>query len=181
MLPGLTGQHPRSGPLSPPWSGQQAFLQVVQVFRDEGTESRAQGNAGEALFQQGPSSAPAIFLPKRGGALHGIGGKLADAPVTGTVSMNVPIATSPGRAGFGPQLNLSYDSGAGNGPFGLAGAFAAERSFVDQARPRAAPLCASSSFCRHEISVQPIFCRRRKRTGAKHVIWLTLLPGPCDN
>src|SRR5262249_49179938 len=28
-------------------------------------------------------------------------------------------AVSPGRSGFGPQLALSYDSGAGNGPFGL--------------------------------------------------------------
>ena len=33
--------------------------------------------------------------------------------------MSVPIATSPGRSGFGPQLALSYDSGAGNGPFGF--------------------------------------------------------------
>ena len=33
--------------------------------------------------------------------------------------MTVPIATSPGRSGFGPQLSLPYDSGAGNGPFGL--------------------------------------------------------------
>ena len=33
--------------------------------------------------------------------------------------MSVPIATSPGRSGFGPQLSLSYDSGAGNGAFGL--------------------------------------------------------------
>jgi hypothetical protein len=31
----------------------------------------------------------------------------------------VPIATTPGRSGFGPQLSLSYNSGAGNGPFGL--------------------------------------------------------------
>jgi hypothetical protein len=31
----------------------------------------------------------------------------------------VPIATSPGRSGFGLQLALSYDSGAGNGPFGF--------------------------------------------------------------
>ena len=31
----------------------------------------------------------------------------------------MPIATSPGRSGFGPQLSLSYDSGAGNGPFGF--------------------------------------------------------------
>jgi RHS repeat-associated protein len=33
--------------------------------------------------------------------------------------MSVPIAASPGRAGFGPQLSLAYDSGSGAGPFGL--------------------------------------------------------------
>jgi RHS repeat-associated protein len=33
--------------------------------------------------------------------------------------MTVPIAVSPGRSGFGPQLTLSYDSGAGNGSFGF--------------------------------------------------------------
>ncbi len=33
--------------------------------------------------------------------------------------MSVPLATSPGRSGFGPQLSLSYDSGSGNGPFGF--------------------------------------------------------------
>jgi len=64
-------------------------------------------------------SAPAITLPKGGGAIKGIGEKFAANPVTGTGSMSVPIATSPGRSGFGPQLTLSYDSGAGNGPFGF--------------------------------------------------------------
>jgi hypothetical protein len=33
--------------------------------------------------------------------------------------MSVPIAASPGRSGFGPELALAYDSGAGNGPFGF--------------------------------------------------------------
>lgn len=33
--------------------------------------------------------------------------------------MTIPIATSPARQGFGPQLALSYDSGSGSGPFGL--------------------------------------------------------------
>ena len=65
------------------------------------------------------SSAPSISLPKGGGAIRGIGEKFAANPVTGTGSMTVPIATSPGRSGFGPQLSLSYDSGAGNGPFGF--------------------------------------------------------------
>src|SRR3954463_2693214 len=33
--------------------------------------------------------------------------------------MSVPIAVSAGRSGFGPQLSLAYDWGAGNGPFGF--------------------------------------------------------------
>ena len=64
-------------------------------------------------------SAPAISLPKGGGAIRGIGEKFATNPVTGTGSLSVPIAISPGRSGFGPRLSLNYDSGAGNGPFGL--------------------------------------------------------------
>jgi hypothetical protein len=64
-------------------------------------------------------AAPSISLPKGGGAIRGMGEKFAANPVTGTGSMSVPIATSPGRSGLGPQLSLSYDSGAGNGPFGF--------------------------------------------------------------
>jgi RHS repeat-associated protein len=62
---------------------------------------------------------PTLSLPKGGGAIRGIGEKFAANPVTGTGSMAVPIATSPGRSGFGPDLALSYDSGSGNGPFGF--------------------------------------------------------------
>lgn len=62
---------------------------------------------------------PSISLPKGGGAIRGIGEKFTSNPVTGTGSLSVPIYTSPGRSGFGPQLSLSYDSGAGNGPVGL--------------------------------------------------------------
>lgn len=67
----------------------------------------------------GSISAPSISLPKGGGAISGIGEKFGANPVTGTGSMSVPIATSPGRSGFGSQLSLSYDSGSGNGPFGF--------------------------------------------------------------
>ena len=59
-------------------------------------------------------SAPTISLPKGGGAVRGMGEKFAANPVTGTGSMSVPSATSPGRSGFGPELSLSSDSGAGN-------------------------------------------------------------------
>ena len=63
--------------------------------------------------------APSITLPKGGGAIRGIGEKFSANPVVGTSTLTVPIFTSPGRSGFGPQLTLTYDSGAGNGPFGL--------------------------------------------------------------
>lgn len=59
------------------------------------------------------------MLPKGGGALKGIGEKFANNPVTGTGSFQIPVAVSPGRSGFDPSLSLSYDSGAGNGPFGF--------------------------------------------------------------
>ncbi|CAM4080809.1 SpvB/TcaC N-terminal domain-containing protein [Vreelandella rituensis] len=69
--------------------------------------------------EQPAVATPSIIFPKGGGAIRGIGEKFAANPVTGTGSMSVPIATSPGRSGFGPQLSLSYDSGAGNSPFGF--------------------------------------------------------------
>lgn len=72
--------------------------------------------------------APTISLPKGGGAIRGIGEKFGSNPVTGTGSMSVPIATSPGRSGFAPQLSLSYDSGAGNGLFGFGWNFSSLRS-----------------------------------------------------
>jgi hypothetical protein len=62
---------------------------------------------------------PAISLPKGGGAIRGIGEKFAANPATGAGTTSIPIATTPGRSGFGPQLALSYDSSAGNGPFGF--------------------------------------------------------------
>lgn len=74
----------------------------------------------EASKDKTPSrSAPSITLPKGGGAIRGMSEKFAANPVTGTGSLTVPIYTSPGRSGFGPQLSLSYDSGAGNGAFGF--------------------------------------------------------------
>jgi len=64
-------------------------------------------------------TAPAISLPKGGGAIRGIDEKFAANPVTGAGSLTVPIPTSKSRSGFGPALSLSYDSGGGNGPFGF--------------------------------------------------------------
>jgi hypothetical protein len=61
----------------------------------------------------------AISLPKGGGAIKGIGETFQPNLFTGTGNFSVPIVTSPGRNGFGPQLTLQYSTGNGNGPFGL--------------------------------------------------------------
>ena len=88
----------------------------IRPTQEKESDSAATGQpSGNGLF------APPSFPPPTGGggAIHGIGEKFGANPVTGTGSMAVPIAISPGRSGFGPQLSLSYDSGAGNGPFGF--------------------------------------------------------------
>src|SRR5215203_1660253 len=82
------------------------------------SEQREGGASGQAAGN-GSSAVPAISLPKGGGAIRGMGEKFSANPVTGTGSLSVPIYSSPGRSGFGPQLSLSYDSGTGNGPFGF--------------------------------------------------------------
>src|SRR4051794_18301175 len=85
----------------------------------EGASDAAPQTSSSASAGATPVTAPSISLPKGGGAIRGMGEKFATNPVTGTGSMSVPIATSPGRSNFGPQLALSYDSGSGNGPFGF--------------------------------------------------------------
>jgi len=62
---------------------------------------------------------PNPTLPKGGGAIAPIGEKFVSNPQTGTAAFSIPLFTSPGRGGFGPKLELAYDAGAGNGPFGL--------------------------------------------------------------
>src|SRR6266540_3758222 len=79
----------------------------------------ADGQPHDAQATNNQPLAPAVSLPKGGGAIRGMGEKFGVSPTTGTGTLTVPLAASPGRAGFGPQLALTYDSGAGNGPFGF--------------------------------------------------------------
>ncbi|MDB5616721.1 SpvB/TcaC N-terminal domain-containing protein [Tardiphaga sp.] len=69
---------------------------------------------------EGAAFRPAqIELPKGGGAIRGIGEKFSVGAATGTAVFGLPLSVSGGRAGFEPQLELAYDSGRGNGPFGI--------------------------------------------------------------
>ncbi|MDR3483155.1 MAG: SpvB/TcaC N-terminal domain-containing protein [Burkholderiaceae bacterium] len=103
---------------------------------------------GQGSDQKFTVKAPQIALPKGGGAVHGIGEKFTANPVNGTGSMSVPIAVSPGRSGFGPQLSLTYNSGSGNGPFGYGwslGLPAIQRK-TDKGLPRYADAADSDLF-----------------------------------
>ena len=102
-------------------------------MRDEtpsgpGSESTRDLLAGNRPTAQAPASGPAslapwtppaIALPKGGGAIRGMGEKVSVDAQRGTGTASIPIPTSPARSGFGPSLRLVYDSGSGNGPFGL--------------------------------------------------------------
>ncbi|MEO8395697.1 MAG: SpvB/TcaC N-terminal domain-containing protein [Chloroflexota bacterium] len=87
-------------------------LNQQQSTPDKSVNSRANDAAPSLQI-------PTIDLPRGGGAIRSIGEKFSANPVTVFSSMSVPIATSPGRAGFGLQLALSYDSGSGNSAFGF--------------------------------------------------------------
>ena len=71
------------------------------------------------MGQTGATTSQLISLPKGGGAIKGMGETFQPNLFSGTGNFSVPIPTSPGRTGFGPQLTLQYSSGSGNGPFGL--------------------------------------------------------------
>ena len=61
---------------------------------------------------------PSISLPKGGGAIKGIDEKFSVNAVNGTASFSIPLPFSNAR-GASPTISLSYNSGSGNGLFGL--------------------------------------------------------------
>lgn len=66
-----------------------------------------------------PPGLPELILPKGGGALRGIGEKLAINPATGSASLALPLPLPGGRGGTAPALSLAYGSGQGLGAFGM--------------------------------------------------------------
>ena len=77
------------------------------------------GTSEEHASPAAPGRLPTLTLPQGGGAIKGIDEKLSVGQATGTASLSVPVFASPARSDFGPRLTLRYDSGAGNGPYGI--------------------------------------------------------------
>jgi hypothetical protein len=90
--------------------------------RQQASPSSAPGvSTGSAIGPPATPSVgaiPTITLPKGGGAISGMGEKFDVNPVNGTAAFTIPIGASPAR-GLEPNLSLTYNSGSGNGPFGL--------------------------------------------------------------
>lgn len=68
--------------------------------------------------QQSQVNVPELSLPKGGGTIAGLARAIDSVGMTGVASLSLPLPVSPGR-GFAPSLALAYQSGAGNGPFGI--------------------------------------------------------------
>lgn len=87
--------------------------------------SAPQGSSSSSGFATGnvagfASTPPVVALPKGGGAVRGIDEKLEVNPSSGSCTLSIPITVSQARSKAAtPSLNLSYNSGGGNGPFGL--------------------------------------------------------------
>ena len=86
---------------------------------DEQTVMGPGARGQDSVFAEPFPKQATITLPKGGGALKPIDEKFRANPMTGSGTMTIPIAVSPGRSGSSPALSLDYDSGNGNGAFGL--------------------------------------------------------------
>ncbi len=60
-----------------------------------------------------------LSLPSGPGSVEGLGESFEPQLNSGTATYRVPLTVPPGRNGFAPRLALIYNSGNGNGPFGL--------------------------------------------------------------
>ncbi|KAF7555141.1 hypothetical protein G7Z17_g2360 [Cylindrodendrum hubeiense] len=112
-----------------PQPGQQRDRKAKESSRTVPTEAGAPAASGSGEGSKDASSAATpqiatldvskILTGKGGGALRSIDQQFAVNPSNGTFSLNVPLNFTNGRNNFHPSLSLSYDSGSGNGPFGI--------------------------------------------------------------
>lgn len=90
---------------------------MQSIRAEDGLHTQANTSQQPKPAREFQSNIPALELPGSGGALRSIGEKFSVNPATGTGNVSIPVGMVPMRGA--PGLALSYDSGAGNGPFGL--------------------------------------------------------------
>ncbi|KAH6984363.1 virulence plasmid 65kDa B protein-domain-containing protein [Ilyonectria sp. MPI-CAGE-AT-0026] len=118
-----------------PQPGQQRDRNAIKASHNAPAESSsstsrpAPADPGSGGGSTAASSSATLSVPtldvssistgKGGGALRSIDQKFTVNPSNGTFSLSIPLNVTSGRKGFHPSLSLSYNSGSGNGPFGI--------------------------------------------------------------
>ena len=129
---------------------------MLEPGRSGSNDNRSTGGFGV--------TAPSISLPKGGGAIRGIGEKFAANPVTGTGSMTVPIATSPGAPASGRSSRCPTTPAPATARSASAGAFRFPRSPQDRQGP--APVSTTPRSRTSSSSPAPkTWCRFWSRQG----------------
>lgn len=85
---------------------------------NENISSQSSGQE-EAKSTSNQIQIPSISLPKGGGAIKAIAEKFQVNAANGTAGLSIPFPFSPSRNNFMPAMALTYNSGSGNGIFGL--------------------------------------------------------------
>ena len=87
-------------------------------------------------------SGPVLSTGRGGGALRGTKGEFNCDAHTGSAKLSIPLPFTPDREGTVPPVSLSYDSGNGNGPFGLGWLLNSPR--IERSTSRRLPLYMDS-------------------------------------
>lgn len=87
-------------------------------------------------------SGPVLSTGRGGGALRGTKGEFNCDAHTGSAKLSIPLPFTPNREGVVPPVSLSYDSGNGNGAFGLGWNLGCPR--IERSTSRRLPLYMDS-------------------------------------
>lgn len=79
-----------------------------------------------------------LSLPSGPGSVQGLGGSFNPHYATGTYDYKIPLKVPPGRNGFSPSLTLAYDTGYGNGIFGMG--WRLDLPYITRQSPNRLPL-----------------------------------------
>ncbi|RKL38866.1 hypothetical protein BFJ72_g6996 [Fusarium proliferatum] len=112
--------HP-SDAVAPNTSGSTESPSSPSAFISAGKASQGASQQATPTGQRLPAviSSPSLQKGVAGGSHRPIDQTFKMNPLNGTMSLAIPISLTEGRDGFGPKLELSYNSGSGNGYFGI--------------------------------------------------------------
>ncbi|KAG4271555.1 hypothetical protein FPRO04_10846 [Fusarium proliferatum] len=110
-----------SDAVAPKTSGSTESPSSPSAFISAGKASQGASQQATPTGQRLPAviSSPSLQKGIAGGSHRPIDQTFKMNPVNGTMSLAIPIPVTEGRGGFGPKLELSYNSGSGNGCFGI--------------------------------------------------------------